>query len=282
MNKIKSLATEHPLVFGIYVTLVFILMVLISSIVVSAIWPAETYGWYIGSTIARLVAIFVLLMVLAHLGWSHSAGFTRLGHRLIWLILPFLLVYAILASAYTMTGNLDFNIADPTLTGLATLFLLTHAFLEEVAFRGLILHGFVRTWGSEHRGMLTSVLVAALFFGAMHIIYLAAEPLPVVLMRSVVAFLLGVLLGALVLSAGSIYPAAFFHGVLNIAGFLNITSNGIEGTPSAWLLMSLFMLPLAIFGVVLQSNFPQRSALVKAEPNIDPQQIIEKTLPNQD
>jgi hypothetical protein len=99
----------------------------------------------------------------------------------------------------------------------------------------------------------------------MHIIYLAGEPLAVVLMRIVVAFLLGVLLGALVLSANSIYPAAFFHGVLNLAGFLNLTSNGIEGTPSAWRLMSLFMLPLAIYGMVLLVNLDQRSDPVKTD-----------------
>jgi hypothetical protein len=42
-----------------------------------------------------------------------------------------------------MTGNLNFGITDPALISFVALFLLTHAFLEEVAFRGLIMVAFM-------------------------------------------------------------------------------------------------------------------------------------------
>jgi hypothetical protein len=112
-------------------------------------------------------------------------------------------------------------------------------------------HGFVRAWGDTNSGLIKSVLVSALFFGGMHIIYLAGEPMPVVLCRIVVAFLLGIFLASLVLTGGSIYPAVIFHGVINVAGYLNLTSNATQGTTASWLWLSLSMLPLALLGLVL-------------------------------
>jgi hypothetical protein len=86
-------------------------------------------------------------------------------------------------------------------------------------------------------------------FGGYHILYLAGETLPDVLMRIVFSSLLGIFLGVLVLRGGSIYPAAVFHGSLNLAGYLNLTSNGAAGSVTGWLWMSLCVLPLALYGL---------------------------------
>jgi membrane protease YdiL (CAAX protease family) len=75
------------------------------------------------------------------------------------------------------------------------------------------------------------------------------------------AFLLGILLGALVLRGKSIYPAAVLHGVLNLAGYLNLTSNATQGTPSGWLLLSLAMIPLAGLGLYMLRGLPDQSAI---------------------
>jgi uncharacterized protein len=256
MKRIKSLATGRPLIFALVVTLIFILMVLVSSVLVNAVWSADTGEWYTGSTIGRLVSIFILLVGLARLGWLRPAGLLRLGARQTWLALLLPLGYAVGVAAYAMTGTFDFSISDPLLTGLAAIFLMTHAFLEEVAFRGLILHGIARAWDGARGGVIRSVLVSSFLFGAYHIIYLAGEPLPVVLLRIVASFLLGIIFGALVWRIGSIYPAAAFHGVLNFAGYLNLASTGIEPTSSSWLLLSLFIFPLALYGLYLLRIFP--------------------------
>lgn len=259
MNRIKRLADGFPVSFGFAITFVFILLVLITSILVGARWPGETTGWYMGSTIGRLISIFILLMLLSRLGWLGSAGFTRLGAWQTWLIILLLLAYAIFISAYSMTGNLDFRLSDPALTAAVAAFIMTAAFMEEVAFRGLILHGFVRAWGGTNRGLAKSVLVSSLFFGGMHIVnILGGQPLPEALLQSVEAFLLGVFLGALVLYSRSIYPAAFFHGILNLAGYLNLTANAAEGTPSSWLMLSLLMIPLALLGLYALRGVRQR------------------------
>jgi hypothetical protein len=73
--------------------------------------------------------------VLARLGWIHSAGFTSLGRWQTWLVLLFPLEYALVMSAYAMTGILSFGFSDPLLAGLTSVFIMLHAFLEEIVFR---------------------------------------------------------------------------------------------------------------------------------------------------
>src|SRR5690606_8722975 len=177
------------------------------SITANAKLLGGTPGWYIDSMFARLGSIIILLFILSPLGRLHSTGFTRLGQPRAWLSLLTLLALSIRVSTYAMTGNLEFGFSDPILTSLAALFLLAHAFLEEVTFRGLLLHGLVRAWGNDNRGLIKSVLASSLFFGGYHILYLAGESLSVVLPRIIFSILLGIVLGVFVLRGKSIYPA---------------------------------------------------------------------------
>ena len=259
MKRIHSLAIRRPLAFGLVITFLFILLVLISSLVVGRIWQANTSGWYFGSMIGRLVSIFILIAVLWHLAWLVAVGCTKLGGWRIWLILLILLEYAMVVSAYAMTGRVSFGYSDTVLAGIAAVFIMLHAFLEEISFRGLVLHGLIRAWGSTDRGVFRSVLVSSLFYAGYHILYLAGEPPGIVFGRIVVAFLLGIFFGALVSRGKSIYPAAFFHGMLNVAGYLNLAGAEVAGTPSSWLLLSVFMLPLAIYGLYLLRSQTQPS-----------------------
>ncbi|HZD57324.1 MAG TPA: CPBP family glutamic-type intramembrane protease, partial [Anaerolineales bacterium] len=194
----------------------------------------------------------ILLGALARLGWLRPAGFASLGQPSLWLVMLLPLVYAIGASAYALTGNFNFGFTDPAQTGLAALFITAAVFLEEVAFRGLVLYAFVRVWGDTNRGLIKSVVVASLFFSSFHLLdFLSGRPLPNVLAQTVEAFVLGIILGALLLVARSIYPAAFFHFALNFAGYLNYAGKGLEDSPSAWLNLSLLLLPLALISIYL-------------------------------
>jgi membrane protease YdiL (CAAX protease family) len=239
------------------ITLGFILLIVISSVVVGAQWAGDTLGWYIGSAIGRLVSVVILLGVLLRLGWLRSAGFASPGDWKTWLLSLVCLVYSVAVSMTAFTDNFNLSVPDPALAGFASLFITSHACLEEVAFRGLVLHSLARAWGSAGRGNLKSGLISAVFFGGMHLFYILGEPLPVVLPRMLVAFLLGIIFAALVLRGRSIYPAAFFHGVLNLAGYLNLTSNAAVGTPSAWLVLGLLLFPLSVYGLYLLREISQ-------------------------
>lgn len=249
MNRIKQFATKSPSAFGLVTTFVFIVIVFISAVVANR-WPAESSGWYFTATLARVVATTPLLALLSRLGWLRTAGFTQPGGWTTWFITLLLLAYSITASAYAMTGNFDFHYSGPAQLSLVALFFIIHAFLEEVVFRGLILHAFVR---SSDNSLTRTIVLSSLFFMGMHIVnFLGGNPLPVVLLQMAGAFFLGIFLSALVLNGRSIYPAAFYHGLANLAAFLNLMANSSDGTnPSAWLWQNLFIVPLAIIGITI-------------------------------
>lgn len=255
MDRIRRFAAEHPLAFGLVIFLVYIIMLFISAIL-GNLWPGEgTYG-QVGGIIGRVASILVFLALLFRLDWLRLAGFASPGRWSAWLITLLTLAYSIGVLAYAMTGNFDFRSALP---GLVMAFIVTAAFLEEVVFRGVIMHAFVRAWGSTNRGLIKSVLVSSLFFGGLHILdFLSGRPLSNVILQGIEAFFLGIILASLVLVGKSIYPAVFFHALLNLAAYLNVTGKGIEEIPSSYLLFSLLMLPLAIFGLYLLRGLPKQ------------------------
>lgn len=123
--------------------------------------------------------------------------------------------------------------------------------MENIVFRGLILQALVRAWGNNRVGVIMSVVVSALFFGSIHLLdLLGGRPFFAVLLQSLEAIFLGIMLGALVLSARSIYPAVVLHGFLNLSAYLLIERmGGVEPASSSWLLAGILMIPPAFFGL---------------------------------
>ena len=256
MKRISSFAIEHPVPFGVVVTFAFILMVIVSGIL-GNLWPGEDIYGQPGGILGRLISIVILLILLSRLGWLQSAGLMRFGKSGIWVISVLYLAYSVAGYLYALTGKFSFSIRAPSV--LVTTFILTQSFMEEIVFRGLILQALVRVWGSTRIGILKSVLVSALFFCSIHLFdLLSGRPASAVLLQSLQAYFLGILLGALVLSGKSIYPAVLLHGILNISGYLLIRSTGLEPTASSWLLLSILMIPPAVLGLYALSSVHAR------------------------
>lgn len=84
--------------------------------------------------------------------------------------------------------------------------------LEEVAFRGVILSLFL-----AHYSGPTSVVIAALSFGAIHLLNLASEREPVWVLGQVIwATILGLFYGTVVLRSNSLWPAMLVHYLSNL------------------------------------------------------------------
>ena len=90
--------------------------------------------------------------------------------------------------------------ADASLWQLLLILAVVPAICEELAFRGFILSGF-RHLG--HRGR--AVVYAAIFFGLTHGI----------LQQSLIACLVGIVIGVLAVQTGSLLPGVLFHLVHN-------------------------------------------------------------------
>lgn len=97
-------------------------------------------------------------------------------------------------------GGLEGMFREASLWQVALVIGLTPAICEELAFRGFILSG-LRHMGHKWR----AIFYSALFFGISHAL----------LQQSIVATLLGLLIGYLAVQTGSILPGMLFHVVHN-------------------------------------------------------------------
>ena len=125
---------------------------------------------------------------------------------------------------------------------------------------------FIHAWGDKKRGIINGVLISSLIFSALHLVFvLQGEALPTVLMKITEPFVMGVIWSTLMLRGKSIYPVILFHGIVNVAGYLNATSRGLEpSSPLAYLLVSLLLLPMALYCIYLLRDVPQLSTVPEA------------------
>ncbi len=99
---------------------------------------------------------------------------------------------------------------------------LVPAVCEELAFRGLILSGFL-----GGRRILRGVFLSAFFFAVAHTL----------LVQQLSAFLLGIVLGGIVVTSGSLWPAIVFHAVYN--GGMLLAARGGADSPLHWVFAQL-------------------------------------------
>ncbi|MCC6189753.1 MAG: CPBP family intramembrane metalloprotease [Anaerolineales bacterium] len=210
-----------------------------------------------GGLAVRVISSRVLL---ARLGWLRSAGPASLDPWWVWGLLPLPVAYAAAAAAFALAGRVDLNAFGAVHAG-ALMFIAAAACLEDLAFRGLMLHGFVSGWGGTPRNRAVSVVAAALLFAGMHLLDgLSGRPMLNVFFQSGQAVVLGVWLGALMLRTGSQYPAVAFHVLFNLAGYQLSSRQGLEPAPAAWLLLAALLLPLAAIGIGWLRAAPRRQA----------------------
>ena len=96
--------------------------------------------------------------------------------------------------------GLELVLREASLWQLLLLTALVPAIVEELAFRGFILSGF-RHLGHKWR----AIVYTAVFFGLTHYI----------IQQSIVACLVGIVIGVVAVQSGSIFPAMVFHLVHN-------------------------------------------------------------------
>jgi len=98
----------------------------------------------------------------------------------------------------------------PNLWVALAVFALVPAITEEVAFRGFILSGLRRTYPAR-----AAVILSAFLFGFLHVLLSLFQQL-------FGATLLGLVLGAIALRTGSLWPGVVFHFVNNALGLLTL------------------------------------------------------------
>ena len=229
--------TERPYLFTTAIMLTISAAYVASGVAAAAFkLPAALTNLIANIILAALAAVLV-----TRLGLWTRIGFRALPAardlRLYWL--PFSLVLI----------NLSFGIAK-TSFGQAALFLALAAsvgFVEEIAFRGLILRAIAPL------GLWRAALISSLLFGLAHSLNVLGGANPVYTLLQVgYALALGFAFAALTLRTGAIWPLVIIHALIDFAGFLG--SGGVTTTSvrdADFIVTAVYILTFGGFGVLM-------------------------------
>lgn len=159
-----------------------------------------------------------------------SVGLTRLRIDGKWIVTAVLLpaavtgIYLLLPGGFVrseMTGGEMFAAicAGVFFTGIAA------GFVEEIVFRGVILHLIKAKWGPTAAVLLPSVL-----FGAVHIIGMDFSPVSCLLVLSA-GTMVGIMFSLIALEGGSVWNSGLVHALWNILMIGGILSIGEAPDP---------------------------------------------------
>lgn len=252
MESLLQFATNDPILFGLMITVAFLLLQ-IATFMIGLSIPAGIYKPHIGQMLGRLTTTLILIFILWRFGWLTSAGFTRLGGWQFWLLTLLLFIYVFVGIIHAYFGDFRFDLSKPKLVGVVTLSQLTIGLVEETAFRGVVLYTFVRLWGDSSWGLAGSVLLSALFFGLPHMIWvIIGKPALQSMLMSLSAFEAGIYYGTFVLASGSIWPAVIFHGFVDAVVNVKLIGEPEYKEPaSSGIRVVLLNLPVVIYALFL-------------------------------
>jgi carboxyl-terminal processing protease len=255
MRSEQRFAKEHPFLFAILATVVWMLVMGVAAAI--AAWALQApVASLLPQSLGMLAATACLLGVMGRWGWLRSAGITRLGNWRLWLATAGLALYVVIAYQLAFFRDIALDISTLWDSGGAQTVLMRQAVVgvaEETLFRGFLLYALVRVWGDSRRGLLAAVVVPALIFGLVHAPQvLAGNPMDDTLMTMLNCTVSGLWWGALVLVGGSLWPGVLLHAASNAS--FQITAlglGGIDPTVADYLAATAAELPLVIAGLWL-------------------------------
>jgi membrane protease YdiL (CAAX protease family) len=253
MKALERLATQHPVLFALLVSL----MVLLAYVAAAIMGEATAYdraGYEATEAIVRLAASLFFWCMLWRFGWLAPSGLAKRGTLEAWAVTLIVLAYDLVTTCYALFGRVAMpGLSDPVLSASVAANALTTGLLEEIPFRGLILYAFLRRWGDSRRGVIAGVLGASLLFGSTHIVHiLLGRPVPQAILVAASTFLSGIVYAAFVLRWQTIWTVVVVHGVTNAVVAVRVLETpGFAETVPALGLATLLHLPLAVYGAYL-------------------------------
>jgi membrane protease YdiL (CAAX protease family) len=255
MKKFEEFAARHPYLFMlvIYPFIPYLLISLQMGIARLSGFTALGLGSYQDS--AKILAVLIYLFILWRFGWFRSAGFRSLGRWQAWLIMVAASIFELALTIFVINGHFAWRnlmtLADPPAYMLVGLF-------EEIAFRGLILYAFLRSWEDKRFGVLKSVLISSIFFGIGHLAtVMTGNTLPGAIFQATSTTISGILYAALVLYGRSIWPTIIGHFLVDSIGYGNLTY--VPDYTQANLSILMIQVPFLLLGLYLISRSPRQA-----------------------
>lgn len=257
MERFKAFSVRHPLWFGV-VLLVAYAMLTTLTYPVHFLFSDDTVGILYGDALSKLVVFGFLVGLVWRFGWLNATGLGRLRLGWAWPIIFVVLVYKAAAELHAFTGS-PVPVVPASSYQIGQWFAyLMGSLVEETISRGLVLLAMLTAWGDSRIGILKSVVLSSVVFGATHLFNLISAPVVPVLFQTMLALVPGILYAALFLATRSLWPAIVLHWVTNALVNTKIaTLPGYTESPAVWTIWAVALIPLLIFSLYLVWRVPE-------------------------
>jgi hypothetical protein len=226
MKALGRLAIQHPVSFGLLISLMVLISYVTTAILAGAV-ADDRVEYELTEAIGRAAASLFFVYIAWRLDWLESSGVTKRGAPYAWVIMFVVLIYDLATTTYALFGNVAVaGISDPMLSASVATNALTTGLIEEIPFRGIILLG---------------------------------RPVPQAILVAVGASLSGLLYAAFLLRWKTIWTVVVLHGVSNaIVAMRVLEIPGFAETVPALVLMIVLQLPLVVYSAYLIYRLPSQ------------------------
>lgn len=242
-----SFAKRRPYLFTALIVLIIVAVYLLAG--TATVLLRLPFPLYL---IANTCLALIFAALLTGMHWWREVGFRALpSRRTLWLYtLPFVPVL----------GNLIFGIKAQGWGHILTYLVLATlvGFVEEVAFRGLILRALAP------RGLWRAAILSAILFGLAHSMNaLAGSNSAYVLLQIGYAMAFGFGWASVTLRTGVLWPLVIIHGLIDFAGFTAADQLGATGVDATLMVMAAaYIVAFTIYGIyMLRSIRPSEPGL---------------------
>ena len=231
VGKVNNFSGRRPLLFALS-TLVAWMVLASTGVILSANLTRNPFTDPLPQSAGAIIATLALITVMGWLGWIQGSGIGRLGDWWVWVLTLLLLFILIPTYAYAFFSSITWEWATPGVSSLIRTILSRQVLVavsEEILFRGFLLFSLVRVWGTTRKGILKSVLISALVFGGLHLLYLPVDPDRTAIFLNVIhSVVFGMMLGSLALLIGTIWPGVLIHFGTNTIVFVIAMGSSIS------------------------------------------------------
>ena len=266
MNQEVNKKRKPILAFFIRMFLIFIIIDFSLMIFANIITESSFVNKYGVDLITELFYALAILIVM--LLFHNSYVFTTRKEKFwdgVKLAVPMLVVTGI-----NLLSNLS-EIREASFFQLVNvlIFCLFIGIAEEFLCRGWLQNEFIERYSEDRKAVITSIVLASLVFGLMHITNLTVQTPFETLLQIINATALGVLLGSVYYKTKNIWSVIFLHATYDAAIFLgeiNLIKDCTYGTPTIGItivdsvgiiIVSLLWIFSAVY-VLQNTNFPDK------------------------
>lgn len=272
LESLKEFANRHPILFSVAVIVITwigpdLLLDAAAPWIMRRFPEVQNLFWY-GMCAFRFLAC---LYVVWRFGWFRSAGLLSVGRLRIWLVMAVFL--AIEIAMYMFVNTIDSQMLEfLTLSHVYYVveFYLIAGTYEEIIFRGIILYGLLRRFGSSQEGIFKSVLISSVMFGLLHFdpAHIESGEIAGAICIIIRTSLSGFFFGALLVRGGSLWIPVVCHCLGNILYTIISAVSFYDDPlplipyPEFWLILS--QVPAALCGFYLILKTPPMKVVPEA------------------